>query len=59
MDRRGDSRLVQGADRQPSHPRRRGSLAFFVPPYVGPKGWVGMRLDDGTSSRSSSEAATA
>jgi predicted DNA-binding protein (MmcQ/YjbR family) len=19
---------------------------FFVPPYVGPKGWVGMRLDD-------------
>ncbi len=20
---------------------------FFVPPYVGPKGWVGVRLDDG------------
>ncbi|GLS45399.1 MmcQ/YjbR family DNA-binding protein [Methylobacterium brachythecii] len=20
---------------------------FFAPPYVGPKGWVGMRLDDG------------
>ena len=20
---------------------------FFVPPYVGPKGWVGMRLDGG------------
>lgn len=20
---------------------------FFVPPYVGPKGWVGMRLEDG------------
>lgn len=20
---------------------------FFVPPYVGPKGWVGMRLDNG------------
>jgi len=19
---------------------------FFVPPYVGPKGWIGMRLDD-------------
>ena len=23
-----------------AHPRR-----FFVPPYVGPKGWVGVRLD--------------
>jgi len=21
---------------------------FFVPPYVGPKGWVGLHLDDGT-----------
>ena len=21
---------------------------FFCPPYVGPKGWIGMRLDDGT-----------
>ena len=21
---------------------------FFVPPYVGPKGWVGVFLDDGT-----------
>ena len=20
---------------------------FFAPPYVGPKGWVGMRIDDG------------
>lgn len=20
---------------------------FFVPPYVGPKGWIGVRLDDG------------
>ncbi len=20
---------------------------FFVPPYVGHKGWIGMRLDDG------------
>jgi len=19
---------------------------FFVPPYVGPKGWIGMRLDN-------------
>jgi predicted DNA-binding protein (MmcQ/YjbR family) len=22
-------------------------LRFFSPPYYGPKGWVGMRLDDG------------
>ncbi len=21
---------------------------FFVPPYVGPSGWIGVRLDDGT-----------
>ena len=20
---------------------------FFAPPYVGPKGWIGMRIDDG------------
>lgn len=49
MDRRGDGRasvwckapagsqaILVGAD-----PAR-----FFVPPYVGSKGWVGMRLDD-------------
>ena len=24
---------------------------FFVPPYVGPKGWVGMRLDAGVDWR--------
>lgn len=48
MDRQGDGRfsvwckapkgsqaVLVGAD-----PER-----FFVPPYVGPKGWVGMRLD--------------
>lgn len=22
---------------------------FFKPPYLGPKGWVGVRLDDGTN----------
>jgi hypothetical protein len=31
----GSQAILVGAD-----PRR-----FFVPPYVGPKGWVGMRLD--------------
>lgn len=50
MEKRGDGRpslwckvppgsqaVLVGAD-----PHR-----FFVPPYVGPKGWIGMRLDDG------------
>ena len=50
MEKRGDGRsslwckapagsqmVLVGAD-----PER-----FFVPPYVGPKGWVGMRLDAG------------
>ena len=49
MEKRGDGRpsllckapagsqaVLVGAD-----PQR-----FFVPPYVGPKGWIGMRLDD-------------
>jgi hypothetical protein len=31
----GSQAILVGAD-----PRR-----FFVPPYVGPKGWIGMRLD--------------
>jgi predicted DNA-binding protein (MmcQ/YjbR family) len=33
----GSQAVLVGAD-----PER-----FFVPPYVGPKGWVGMRLDGG------------
>ena len=33
----GSQAVLVGAD-----PRR-----FFSPPYYGPKGWVGMRLDDG------------
>jgi predicted DNA-binding protein (MmcQ/YjbR family) len=33
----GSQAVLVGAD-----PQR-----FFVPPYVGPKGWVGMRLEDG------------
>lgn len=50
MEKRGDGRvsvwckapagsqeLLVGAD-----PRR-----FFVPPYVGHKGWIGVRVDDG------------
>ena len=33
----GSQEILVGAD----------SERFFVPPYVGHKGWVGMRLDDG------------
>src|SRR4051812_39955244 len=33
----GAQHILVGAD-----PER-----FFVPPYVGPKGWVGVRLEDG------------
>ena len=33
----GSQHVLVGAD-----PSR-----FFAPPYVGPKGWVGVRLDDG------------
>jgi predicted DNA-binding protein (MmcQ/YjbR family) len=33
----GSQEVLVGAD-----PAR-----FFAPPYVGPKGWVGVRLDDG------------
>src|SRR5215212_1124797 len=54
MEKRGDGRVslwckapagsqmvLIGAD-----PKR-----FFAPPYVGPKGWVGVRLDDGPDLR--------
>jgi predicted DNA-binding protein (MmcQ/YjbR family) len=34
----GSQEVLIGAD-----PKR-----FFVPPYVGPKGWIGIRLDPGT-----------
>src|SRR5579883_2458842 len=26
---------------------RRDPVRFFAPPYVGPKGWIGVRLDQG------------
>jgi len=34
----GSQMVLVGAD----------SARFFVPPYVGHKGWIGVRLDDGT-----------
>jgi len=48
MEKRGDGRVAVWCKAPP------GSQAvlvgadpgrFFVPPYVGPKGWIGMRLD--------------
>lgn len=50
MEKRGDGRVSLWCKAPPgsqmvlvgADPER-----FFVPPYVGPKGWVGMRLDRG------------
>jgi hypothetical protein len=50
MEKRGDGRISVWCKAPPgsqmvlvgADPDR-----FFVPPYVGGKGWVGMRLDDG------------
>jgi predicted DNA-binding protein (MmcQ/YjbR family) len=49
MEKRGDGRVSVWCK---STPDARDALLlaaphlFFVPPYVGPKGWIGMRLDD-------------
>jgi predicted DNA-binding protein (MmcQ/YjbR family) len=50
MEKRGDGRVSVWCKAPPgsqmvlvgADPER-----FFVPPYVGHKGWIGMRLDDG------------
>jgi predicted DNA-binding protein (MmcQ/YjbR family) len=50
MEKRGDGRVSVWCKAPPgsqmvlvgADPTR-----FFVPPYVGHKGWIGMRLDDG------------
>jgi predicted DNA-binding protein (MmcQ/YjbR family) len=50
MEKRGDGRISVWCKAPPgsqmvlvgADPHR-----FFVPPYVGRKGWIGMRLDDG------------
>lgn len=50
MEKRGDGRISVWCKAPPgsqeilvgADPGR-----FFVPPYVGPKGWLGIRLDDG------------
>ena len=38
---------MQGAAGRPSDPVGADPKRLFVPPYVGGKGWVGMRLDRG------------
>ena len=48
MAKRGEGRslaLVQGAAGEPEVLVGADPERFFVPPYVGHKGWVGMRLD--------------
>ncbi|HWL94399.1 MAG TPA: hypothetical protein VNT79_12780 [Phycisphaerae bacterium] len=48
MDHHGDGRIAFWCKSTAADQRQRvkdDPLAFFVPPYVGTKGWVGVRLD--------------
>ena len=48
MEKRGDGRVSVWCKAPPGSQAvlvGADPAAFFVPPYVGPKGWVGMRLD--------------
>lgn len=48
MEKRGDGRPSLWAKAPPGaqeHLVAADPARFFVPPYVGPKGWIGMRLD--------------
>lgn len=50
MEKRGDGRVSVWCKAPPGSQEilvGADSQRFFVPPYVGSKGWVGMRLDDG------------
>lgn len=50
MEKRGDGRVSVWCKAPPGSQQVLVNAApelFFVPPYVGPKGWVGMRLDAG------------
>jgi predicted DNA-binding protein (MmcQ/YjbR family) len=50
MERRGDGRVSLWCKAPPGSQTilvTADPLRFFVPPYVGHKGWVGMRLDAG------------
>jgi len=49
MPKRGDGRLsvwIKAPDGSQAILVGADPSRFFVPPYVGPKGWVGIRLDD-------------
>ena len=48
MEKRGDGRVSLWCKAPPGNQAvlvGADPATFFVPPYVGPKGWVGMRLD--------------
>jgi len=50
MPKRGDGRIslwIKAPDGSQSILVGADPERFFIPPYVGPKGWVGVRLDDG------------
>jgi predicted DNA-binding protein (MmcQ/YjbR family) len=52
VNHHGDGRValwLNAPDGAQEHLVRGGSKSFFVPPYVGPRGWVGMSLDQGLS----------
>jgi hypothetical protein len=47
-DHHGDGRIAVNFKAPPGEQARlvaKDPAVYFVPPYVGPKGWVGMRLD--------------
>lgn len=49
MEKRGDGRISVWCKSTPDERDVRLLAAphlFFIPPYVGSKGWIGMRLDD-------------
>ena len=50
MLRRGDGRVSFWCKAPPGSQAilvEADPARFFAPPYVGPKGWIGMRIDDG------------
>jgi len=54
MAKQGDGRLSLWAKAPPGaqeHLVAADPERFFVPPYVGHKGWIGMRLDAGKNGR--------
>lgn len=51
FDHHGDGKIALWCKSTPGEQARlvaEGPRRFFVPPYVGPKGWLGVRLDRGS-----------